>query len=272
MEHALTDIACVVYRVSRASYAAQYRQAWGSTVDGIAFPPETDATCGVEGSTIALSPSEREVIRAEYDRIARTIAAFEASAEVNRFSSKFDAWLRGAAQLTQQELMGMMLFQGRARCSNCHTIVGSRPLFTDFSYHNVGTPPNPDAAVATPGEVDLGIGGPGGGAPGAVRWGMVRTPTLRNIDKRPSATSVKPFMHNGAFTTLKEVVRYYNTRDVLATCASGTPRTAWGVSCWPAPTVRDNLNVVDMGNLLLASFQEDAIVAFLKTLSDGYVP
>jgi cytochrome c peroxidase len=100
----------------------------------------------------------------------------------------------------------------------------------------------------------------------------VRTPTLRNIDKRPSAASVKPFMHNGAFTTLKEVVRYYNTRDVLVACAPGTPRTAWGVSCWPSPTVRDNLNTADMGNLLLNSFQEDAIVAFLKTLSDGYVP
>ena len=92
------------------------------------------------------------------------------------------------------------------------------------------------------------------------------------VKQRLTADAIKPFMHNGAFTSLKEVVRYYNTRDVLGTCSASAPRTSWGVICWPLPTVRDNLNTADMGNLQLSSFQEDAIVAFLKTLSDGYVP
>jgi len=273
-EQGLPDMACVVLRVSRSDYAALYRQAWGSSIDQIAFPAGADALCGVEGSTLQLSPTDRERVRVEYDRIARSVAAFEGSAQVSAFSSKFDAWLKGTAQLTQQEHMGMMLFQGRARCSNCHTIAGPRPLFTDFSYHNVGTPPNPDspALARDPAFTDLGLGGPDGAAPGPPRWGLVRTPTLRNVDTRPSAMAIKPFMHNGALLTLKEVVRYYNTRDVLPACAPSAPRDSWGTTCWPTPTVTANLNVADMGDLRLNSFQEDAIVAFLRTLTDGYVP
>lgn len=273
-EQGLPDVACVVYRVSRSVYAEAYRAAWGTAIGQITFPQNADVQCGVEGTTLALSATDRERVRVEYDRVARSIAAFEGSVQVSAFSSKFDAWLRGQAQLTQQEHMGMMLFQGRARCSNCHTIAGPRPLFTDFSYHNVGTPPNPQnpATIRDPVFTDLGLGATSGAAPGAARWGLVRTPTLRNADKRPTPTAVKPFMHNGAFLTLKEVVGYYNTRDVLAACGTTAPRTAWGVTCWPAPSVAHNLNVVDMGNLGLSTFQEDAIVAFLRTLTDGYVP
>jgi cytochrome c peroxidase len=206
-----------------------------------------------------------------YDRVALSIAAFESSSRVNRFSSKFDAWLRGEAQLSRQERMGMMLFQGPARCAVCHTITGSRPLFTDFAYHNVGTPANPDnPAQADAGFVDLGLGGATGAAPGEAGWGRVRTPTLRNVDLRPTPASLNPFMHNGAFTSLEEVVRYYNTRDVLPRCEPGAARTSWGVACWPAPAVELNMNTTDMGDLRLNSFQEDAIVAFLRTLSDGF--
>ncbi|HSJ23105.1 MAG TPA: hypothetical protein VK929_00375, partial [Longimicrobiales bacterium] len=89
-------------------------------------------------------------------------------------------------------------------------------------------------------------------------------------DRRPAA-AVKPLMHNGVFLSLKEVVRFYNTRDVLPTCPDGEPRNAWGVSCWPAPAVALNVNVADMGNLGLNPMQEDAIVAFLRTLNDGYM-
>lgn len=273
-EQGLPDVACVVYRVSRSPYRDAYRAVWGQAVDQIVFPQDADARCGVEDATLTLSAADRERVRIEYDHIARSIAAFEGSPQVSAFSSKFDAWLRGEAQLTQQEHMGMMLFQGRARCSNCHTIAGPRPLFTDFSYHNVGTPPNaqhPSAAQESD-AADLGLGGPRGAAPGPPRWGLVRTPTLRNVDKRPTPASVKHFMHNGAFVSLQEVVRYYNTRDVLGACAPGAPRTSWGEACWPSPAVTQNLNVADMGDLRLSRFQEEAVVAFLRTLSDGYVP
>ena len=84
--------------------------------------------------------------------------------------------------------------------------------------------------------------------------GKQKVPTLRNVDKRPGNGFTKAYMHNGVFKSLKEVVHFYNTRDV------GT---------W-VPEVSENLNT-DVGNLGLTDAEEDAIVAFLKTLSDGYV-
>jgi cytochrome c peroxidase len=271
VEQGLPDPGCVVLRVGASEYGGLYREVWGGDIDAIAFPPDADALCGAEGTALPLTTEDRERVRIEYDRIARSISSFEASPAVSAFSSKFDAWVRGEARFTQQEMMGFMLFQGPARCDVCHTLGGQHPL-TDFGYHNLGTPANPDnpAQLADPGFVDLGLGGPAGAAPGPEQWGLVRTPTLRNVDRRPSASAVKPFMHNGVFLRLEEVVRFYNTRDVLPECLAGAARSDWGVSCWPAPAVQENVNRTDMGNLGLAPFQEAAIVAFLRTLSDGF--
>jgi cytochrome c peroxidase len=272
-EQGLPDAACVVHRVSVSAYAGLYREVWGPAIDAIAFPADAFARCGDEGTTLALSPEDRERVRLEYDRVARSISAFEASPAVSAFTSKFDAWLRGEAALTMQERMGLMLFQGPARCDVCHTLAGQRPLLTDFAYHNLGTPANPEnpAYERDPAFVDLGLGGPAGAAPGEAQWGLVRTPTLRNVDRRPSAGAEKRFMHNGALLGLKEVVRFYNTRDVLPRCADGAPRSAWGASCWPAAAVPRNVNTRDLGDLGLNAMQEDAIVAFLRTLSDGFI-
>jgi cytochrome c peroxidase len=272
VEQALPDAGCVVLRVGASEYAALYREVWGGDIDAISFPADADALCGRDGATLPLTVADRARVRVEYDRIARTISAFEASPAVSAFSSKFDAWVRGEARFTQPEMMGFMLFQGPARCAVCHTLGGRHPL-TDFGYHNVGTPANPEnaAQLADPRFVDLGLGGPGGAVPGPDQWGLVRTPTLRNVDRRPSASSVKPLMHNGVFVSLEEVVRFYNTRDVLPECEAGAARSDWGASCWPAPAVRENMNRTDMGNLGLAPFQEAAIVAFLRTLNDGFI-
>ncbi|HSJ23724.1 MAG TPA: cytochrome c peroxidase, partial [Longimicrobiales bacterium] len=179
VEQALPDAACVVYRVSVSPYADRYVAEWGDDIRSIAFPGNADALCATEGAELPLTAEDRARAVAEYERIARSISAFEASPLVNAFTSKFDAWLAGAAQLTLQEQMGFMLFQGRARCDVCHKLVGARPLFTDFSYHNLGTPRNPDnPAYANPEFVDLGLGGDGGAVPGITQWGLVRTPTL----------------------------------------------------------------------------------------------
>lgn len=271
VEQGLPDPACVVYRVAVSDYASLYRTVWGNDITRIAFPADADTQCGREDITLSLSEGDRERVRIEYDRVARSISAFEASPAVSAFTSRFDAWLGGQASLTQQEMMGFMLFQGRARCDVCHTLLGGQPLLTDFSYHNLGTPRNPDnPAYAAADFVDLGLGGPDGAAPGPAQWGLVRTPTLRNVDLRP-AGGIKPLMHNGVFLSLKEVVRFYNTRDVLPRCSEGAARTDWGNTCWPAPAVTENMNVVDLGNLGLNAMQEDALVAFLRTLSDGYL-
>lgn len=73
-------------------------------------------------------------------------------------------------------------------------------------------------------------------------------------------------MHNGYFKSLKEVVHFYNTRDVLPRCKAADPGEK--VTCWPQPEEQANLNRRQLGNLNLSDHEEDDIVAFLKTLTD----
>jgi cytochrome c peroxidase len=101
--------------------------------------------------------------------------------------------------------------------------------------------------------------------------GKFKVPTLRNVDQRPSPTFVKAFGHNGYFKTLKEVVHFYNTRDVLPKCKDTTDPKP-GVNCWPEPEVSSNLNTQELGKLGLTEDEENAIVVFIKTLTDGYLP
>jgi cytochrome c peroxidase len=98
-------------------------------------------------------------------------------------------------------------------------------------------------------------------------------PTLRNVDKRPYAEFVKAYGHNGYFKSLEGIVHFYNTRDVKDVCPGPyTEAEALAADCWPAPEVTENVNTVGLGNLGLTPEEEAAIVAFLKTLSDGYQP
>ncbi len=103
--------------------------------------------------------------------------------------------------------------------------------------------------------------------------GAQKVPTLRNVDLRPYPEFVKAYSHNGYFKTLKGIVHFYNTRDVKPTCDDPFTSEADAMSqgCWPEPEVDENVNDAELGNLKLTSGQEDAIVAFLKTLSDGWV-
>lgn len=103
--------------------------------------------------------------------------------------------------------------------------------------------------------------------------GKFRAPTLRNVDKRPTLDYVKAYGHNGYFKSLKALVHFYNTRDVLPRCADAvTEANALAMNCWPAPEVRETVNVEDVGRLGLSESEEDDVVAFLRTLSDGFEP
>jgi len=203
-----------------------------------------------------------------YECIGRAIAAYERSAEVNPFTSKYDYWLVGRAKLTGQEQWGLQLFNGKAKCANCHMA----PLFTDFTYDNLGVPRNPlnpfynelDWNPDGANWVDTGLGGflKAAGYPESVwgpEWGKQKVPTLRNVDLRPTKHFIKAYAHNGYFKSLEELVHFYNTRDVPG-------------AGWPAPEVAVNINTTEMGNVGLTKGEELAIVAFLKTLSDGYIP
>ena len=219
--------------------------------------------------------------------VAWAIAAFEHSSKVSPFSSKYDAYLAGKAQLSEEEKRGMDLFNAKAKCFECHPGTkgseGQPPLFTDFTYDNLGFPPNKKNPFyglpkkfnakgkkwVDPGLADTLASLPQYAMLAAEHLGKHRVPTLRNVDLRPKPDFVKAFGHNGAFRSLEAVVHFYNTRDVLPYCAQ-TPKPDSGQNCWPAPEVRENLNKDELGDLKLTAEEEKALVIFLKTLSDGY--
>jgi cytochrome c peroxidase len=199
---------------------------------------------------------------------------------VSAFTSKYDFWLKGQATLTPLEKQGSDLFFGdKAKCSRCHVA----PLFTDFTYDNLGVPRNPlnpfyrEPTWNPLGKnwVDEGLGGflKSAGYDASVyepELGKMKVPTLRNVDKRPYPWFIKAYSHNGYFKSLRKIVHFYNTRDVLPPCTDcrGIP----GYNCWPKPEEPLNVNKTEMGNLGLTPWEEYAIVAFLRTLSDGYDP
>lgn len=253
LEQALPSAQQVCIRVANSDYADLYETVYGKPVDFKNNVAET------------------------YANIARAIAAYERSEEVNPYTSKYDYYLNGEVTLTPKESFGLELFEGKGMCSACHISEpgpeGEPPLFTDYTYDNLGTPKNPNNPFYhmppkwnPDGQdwVDYGLGGflMAAGYPEETygpEMGKQKVPTLRNVDKRPYPEFVKAYMHNGVFTSLKEVVHFYNTRDV-------------DEAGWPPPEVGENVNTDELGNLGLTDEEENAIVAFLKALSDGYVP
>ena len=184
-----------------------------------------------------------------------------------------------------------------------------RPLFTCFGYANEGLPLNPrdafyyqtkpDAFGFTPnpygfGYRDLGLGtflrsGFGSAPNPNASWvplaptvdGQMQVATARNVAMTPAQCPTteapgpyfqKEFFHNGYIKSLKQLVHFYNTRDVYAVnvtsghCPTGTIEK---VNCWPMPEVRNNIDMTT-GNLGLTDQEENQIVAFLQTLSDGF--
>jgi cytochrome c peroxidase len=309
VEMGLSDIACSVYRASQRPYRGLFESVWGAQAFRIDWPANVEQVCNTPGPPPANDPkpvhlgaADRGQAAATFDQMAQSIAGYEASHQVTAFSSKYDAVLAGKTRFTPQEQEGYDLFRGKAKCNDCHRDggPGEDPLFTDFTASNIGMPANPDLPYYAESEpdrlgyianksgtsfVDQGVGGflTNGhplSEPSAVdaRWkplasqnrGRFQVPTLRNVDKRPSPDFVKAYGHNGYFKSLKQIVHFYNTRDVLPRCASHDPRE--GIGCWPAPETTENMNRSKTGNLGLTEQEEDALVAFMQTLTDGYTP
>ncbi len=134
---------------------------------------------------------------------------------------------------------------------------------------------------------NLGVGNNGQGDFLGIN-GDFKAPTLRNVDKRPRPGFVKRYTHNGYFTDLKTIVHFYNTRnlttfpgEVIDFTADHPYRHLKGIPLWPAPEYPDqttlqnpsgafNSQGAQVGNLGLTDAEEADIVAFLKTLTDGY--
>jgi cytochrome c peroxidase len=99
--------------------------------------------------------------------------------------------------------------------------------------------------------------------------GRFQVPTLRNADKRPNPDFVKAYGHNGYFKSLKSIVHFYNTRDALRRCSANDPGE--GTMCWPPPESTDNMNTKFVGRLGLSDAEENALVSFMQTLTDGFM-
>ena len=192
-----------------------------------------------------------------YCFVAKAIAAYERSEEVNPFSSRFDAYLEGKEQLTDAELRGFELFKDKGQCSQCHIVEtdprAGKVLFTDHTYDNLGIP----ACVDHPfyglssynpkgrDSLDLGLGG---FLRDSLQYGKFRVPTLRNIEL------TAPYGHNGYFQTLEDIVHFYNVRDVSHE--------------YPDAEYPATVNKEELGDLKLSVEEEVDIVLFLKTLTD----
>lgn len=229
--------------------------------------------------------------QAVFQAIAEAIAAFEKTRFFNRFDSKFDFVEAGEIDYTEAEQRGADISD--QVCGTCHAAAGpvvngmEFPMLTDFSYDNIGVPANP----AIKGAPDPGLLGNPATEEGPAHWkeleGRHKVMTLRNIAVTP------PYMHNGVFQTLEQVVHFYNTRDVLPTCSKPADATneGFGTDCWPLAefphtqsmepgdifddsafigTPANKKGERRIGDLGLSEKDEADLVAYLKTFTDNY--
>lgn len=257
-EMANADVASVVDKLRNATYADAFRATFGERV--------------FENADLAF-------LAARY-----ALSAYESSnPEFHPFSSKFDLFLQRKIMLSAQELRGFAAFNSQAKggCAGCHPSTrqadGSPPVFTDYTYDNLGVPRNPEIpANADPAYFDMGLCGPertdlaGRGD----LCGLFKVPTLRNVATR------KAIFHNGYFHTLREAIEFYVQRDTnpekwYPADANGAVHKFNDVP--PLLTRNVNRSEVPYNRRFgdapaLSQSDIDDVVAFLGTLTDGYDP
>ncbi|MET3116426.1 cytochrome c peroxidase [Undibacterium sp. GrIS 1.8] len=255
-EMANASKADVLASLKRASYAEQFRQVFGAAV-------LDDADTAFDRITFALQQYQKE------------------DKDFHPYDSKYDQFLAGTVKFEDAELRGLALFNNptKGNCAACHISSkgadGSSPLFTDFTYDNIGVPRNTDIpANADATYFDLGLCGPDRQDLTARTdlCGAFKVPTLRNVATR------KVFFHNGRFKNLRDAIGFYVRRDT-------NPEEWYPVSAdgsvakfndLPAQ-YQGNVNVTEvpynrtrgMAPALSADEIED-VIKFLGTLNDGY--
>jgi cytochrome c peroxidase len=249
----------VALKLSHAAYAAEFRRVFG---DAIFSTPD-----------------------AAFDRALFALQKYqqEDTPEFAPFTSKYDAFLAGQTTLSAPEQRGLALFNDprKGNCAGCHPsarVDGKPPLFTDFTYDNLGVPRNADIpANADPDYFDLGLCGPDRTDLAEAHpdlCGAFKVPTLRNV------AITAPYFHNGRFNTLTELVRFYVRRDTnpeewYPLDANGVPRKFDDLP----PAFAKNVNTVEVpydrkpgDRPALDENEIQDLVAFLETLTDGFQP
>lgn len=158
------------------------------------------------------------------------------------FDAPIDRFLAGDQNaLDASQKRGLAVFQGKAKCAECHLLIPSawpKPLLSDYGYDNLGAPSR--------GEKDPGLGGHTG-APGET--GQFRAPSLRNVEL------TAPYLHNGTIATLREVMEFYNRRDLEP--------ERWGRTDYP-----ETVNHEHLGNLSLTDGEINDLVVLMSAFTD----
>jgi len=294
--------------VANAKYAPLYELAWGVKID-------------CSSKLLRVSAPDVTTPERAYDlsfkRLMLAVGAWQASSDLNSFSSKRDVALRAELAcvagdptadpavcqhadylnspgkfplvgFTAAENLGHDLFYNTAfprgtppfpnlpvaNCSFCHLSdttardgTGLLERYADDAYHNIGVPVNPELPAAP----DPGISGHAG-LPVPNGAGGFKTPTVRNVDKRPRRDFVKAYTHNGWFKSLESLVHFYNTALTKPRCEGVvTEKVALANNCWPAPEWPASIsNSRLVGALGMTAEHEAALVAYLKTLTDTH--
>ncbi len=197
-----------------------------------------------------------------YEAMTIAIASFERTDEFSPFDSKYDRYLKGEYDLTPLEDLGKSIFfsNNNNSCANCHVLKGEDKegeTFTNYQYHNIGTPANNELRAKNGVKaIDEGLLA-NLNVSDAAQKGKHKVPTLRNV------AVTGPYMHNGVFKDLKTVVEFYdkyNNKDRNIDPETNKP--------WDEPEVKDNISLQELKANKLTDRKVEALVAFMKLLTD----
>lgn len=201
--------------------------------------------------------------------LEQALAAYERSTAVSPFDSRYDRFLRGDATLTPQEELGRVLFFSNqfTNCGQCHKLTpngGEGETFSNYRFHNIGTPANPELAVPADrglaARADMKRRKKGKAALARAHDGQFKVPSLRNV------AVTGPYMHNGVFKDLRTVILFYNKYNSAASGRQINPETG---EPWASPEIAGTLSLTELeSGPALDDRRIDALVAFLKTLTD----
>jgi cytochrome c peroxidase len=203
-----------------------------------------------------------------YAALTESIASFEQTDLFSPFNSKYDRYIEGSYQLTEQEDLGMTLFFSEqfSNCNHCHQLKArpatAKETFSDYSYHNIGVPINKTVRAhnkAPDDYLDLGLFNHPD-VNDTAQIGKFKVPTLRNI------AVTAPYMHNGVFKELKTVVEFYNKYNSKNKKRQINPETN---KAWDEPEIAQNISFDELQHgPALDEKRMEALIAFMKLLTD----